>query len=352
MLQVNLYRDNLAEELIRLFSDKNNQIYQELLHYLLGLLMTDGCLTKSTYKDSIYYRLVITLQYKDSNIFNEMHKYLLNLDKINFYKDRNVSIFSLVNRKLGMFFEDYGICQRKTFIAKALKGIHLNEDFIRGVIDGDGSINVAYKNHKLNIARLCVRLGSASIVLLEQVNEFLELRLGRKFRINVRTKEDLLKVLSYNHKPNSRIIIPKQEHYILCVTGKKAFELLCILYKNKNFFIKRKAVLAQEAISFFESKNASKEKLHDLIIKDYNNGMNYIEIAEKYSINRQSVSKLIKKEFYNSFQQEKRNNAIFENNVLNDFLILKLSIKEISEKYGRDYHSTRWILRKNKIKKR
>ena len=115
--------------------------------YFLGLLFTDGSVVKSDKKNSIAVRLELNI--KDIDII-ERFKKCLNCESdivISKRANRNGSIsesalISINSEKMSKSLEKYGIIPNKTYKTTHLPKVDKKFliPFLRGLIDGDGSI--------------------------------------------------------------------------------------------------------------------------------------------------------------------------------------------------------------------
>ena len=114
---VGLFRDDVPDTIKR---------------YILGLFMTDGCLTKNGKKD------VMVISLKDSEMIVKIRDLVCPTKKV--YKDGNNFQVRWRNKKDVRVLNKLGIKQRKTL---NMSFVNINRDawsFIRGVFDGDGSV--------------------------------------------------------------------------------------------------------------------------------------------------------------------------------------------------------------------
>ena len=104
--------------------------------YILGLFITDGCLTKSKKEND--FRMVISL--KDKYMIEKIRDLVCPTKKI--YKDGNNYQVKWRNKRDVRILNKLHIYQRKT---KYIPFININKykwDFIRGIFDGDGCVYI------------------------------------------------------------------------------------------------------------------------------------------------------------------------------------------------------------------
>ena len=123
-------------------NDINTDCFKEIVTegeaYFLGLLITDGCILDNN-------QVTLSLQKEDAYILNEFNKITNNQNTIKFGKGRhsNMAEAHFKNYDIAKNLAQYGCVPRKTFIAHLPNIRHdLMRHMIRGLIDGDGSIQV------------------------------------------------------------------------------------------------------------------------------------------------------------------------------------------------------------------
>lgn len=124
--------------------------------WLLGFIAADGYLPIGHGSQN---RIVITLARKDEEILHLIAKELNYTGSIKQYvsaEGYDCSSLNFTSKKLREKIESYGIGNNKTFKLKELPKLpkEFMLDFIRGFIDGDGSI-IEPKNKKINISLVC-----------------------------------------------------------------------------------------------------------------------------------------------------------------------------------------------------
>ena len=115
--------------------------------YFLGLLFTDGCIRLS--HDGRQNQVRLELQLQDKYMLEKLKEELCSDSKLTFTKKKNKSgtfsesaILSIRSNKIVQDLKKYGIIEKKTYLTKHLPNIPepFQKDFLRGLIDGDGSI--------------------------------------------------------------------------------------------------------------------------------------------------------------------------------------------------------------------
>lgn len=183
--------------------------------YLLGILVTDGCVWKSRSQESYYCKLMI--------IDEELVKFLKTELETNYPIKFDISkrVYSITLCSKIMFFslKNYGVVPNKTFYTIYPQNLNgFDGDFIRGCLDGDGFI-VHYKGKYPR-----TRIGWAGTYnLLFQIEKILRENCGLKSK----------KIYQYSHKKS----------FVLQYQAKSDIEKLTnYIYANADdsFYLKRK----------------------------------------------------------------------------------------------------------------
>ena len=143
-----------------LFRIVNRDIFSNLdcteTNYWLGMLATDGCVTKKA-------SIVLDLHKNDKYLleqFIEFTKAPLNLTKTTHYTGIESYRVYFTNYDCVNTLEKYGITRRKSLTLKL--NIPFNFHLLRGIFDGDGSISSYFT------------IASASLNFIKQIEEFLK----------------------------------------------------------------------------------------------------------------------------------------------------------------------------------
>ena len=157
---INLIPSSKFLEFIK-YEDFLNKINTPDFYYFLGLLATDGCITKN--------RIILDFSEENKELLIYWNEFLDNKCNINIsihskYKTSQYRI-AFRNTEICKLLNTYGITKNKSF---TLKLNILNWDVIRGILDGDGYI---IKSNKQDYS---IRIGicSASLIFIEQLNNF------------------------------------------------------------------------------------------------------------------------------------------------------------------------------------
>lgn len=180
------------------FEDLNNSNVQ----YWLGFLAADGAIFEG--------RVTLGLQEKDEKHIDKFITFISdNLTKRKVIKDNKYILYttSFRSRSVVEFLYDLGITSNKS---KTLNYKHFTNDFLRGVIDGDGYIR---KNHRE------VSIITASEVFAKQIQCF----------------------IIENYKINSTIYTKRDKYFTVGVYGRRQVEMfLNELYNNADTYLERK----------------------------------------------------------------------------------------------------------------
>lgn len=215
-----------------------NEINTEYKAYLLGLLYADGCVTQP--KGNRQMKLHISLQEEDGYILQKMSKDIINreivirnppaIQKMGWKKRATVTIISndICNRLIS-----YGCNINKSRMGMSFPSLHLEmiPHFIRGFMDGDGSIivkklNYKYKRKTTNIRKdtaiqrykMKIAFCSTDKLFLEKVASYLP---TKKTYFASRMRKQLVHILWIENPEDVR-------------------NCLNYLYKDANYYFKRK----------------------------------------------------------------------------------------------------------------
>jgi hypothetical protein len=203
-------------------------------YYLLGAFMTDGGVDRNLYK--------IHLTSADLDWLELIRNYICPTLKIS--KHDNAYRLKIYNKEITKWFLDHGCIPAKSLTLIFPKiPIEYLADFIRGCIDGDGSIgSYSYTktkgekqyHYKTKICYLC----SASFNFIEPIYNILN-SLGFIGSLKEQKKKDGI--------INNRIIPYKNKIYRLTFSGKKTIKFLnWIYYSNHELSMPRKLLLANK----------------------------------------------------------------------------------------------------------
>lgn len=205
------------------------KIDNEIKAYLLGYFYADGSIGKDN-------RISISQTEKDSYIIELFKKYIGPFYKITFsksdkrkngYISKPMVSITIHSEKIVKDLSEKGIINKKTYVP--LKNIDFIPDslkihFIRGYFDGDGNVYSGVVKHK-------------------RKNKIYQSR-NYNWNIVSHTKEHLLLLQSFLkdfYQIKANVINDSRGNFLLSITSKNNFrKIRDVLYKNANFFLKRK----------------------------------------------------------------------------------------------------------------
>lgn len=188
--------------------------------YILGFILADGCIVEGTYK-GYSDALKFGVQKRDTDILEKIKKGLSSEHKISLCKTANH--FTITNQIIVNDLKNLGISYRKSLKEK-IPNIPQKyiKDFIRGIVDGDGSIHF---DKIRNYPTLSVCGGKKTITFIQ--NHFLS-KFGIYSKIGKRKKIQFIFYIAY--RANS------------------AKTLINYLYDDSNLYLKRKFKLYQKSL--------------------------------------------------------------------------------------------------------
>ena len=220
----------------------NSEVFTKEDHnsfYLLGLFYSDG----NVYSNGKSYEC--SIKSIDVSLLNSI-KNLVCLNKP-LIKVKNSNCYKLVfnNKIIYNWLNSWGCVPNKT---KILKFPNIPEKYIshfmRGLIDGDGSIGF-YKKPIL-------RFDSASIDLIDSFNQKLN-----AMQLNCSVTKTKWIVANINGRETKSTT----QMYRLTLTNLKCYKFIKYLYKNAELFLDRKKIIADQIINFYEKEFKSKKLL-------------------------------------------------------------------------------------------
>lgn len=192
-------------------------------------MFTDGYVIKNDKRSPA---VGISLKIDDIYIL-EKFRNLLNIHSEIGYdkrKGKECAVLKIRNQKLADDLSKYGIIQNKTYVINKLPNIpeELEIHFLRGLLDGDGSIYRA-KN------KICIDFCSYHSNICEQFR-----KIANKF-------------LSEENKNTNLVANYGTAYHIRFYKKDSVKQLATALYKDSNYYLARKYALAEEL--FIEDKS-------------------------------------------------------------------------------------------------
>lgn len=186
-----LSKNRLAKE------DYFDVIDTEEKAYFLGLMFTDGSIVLDKTKKRSP-QISLSLKVLDINIIQKFREEL-NIESSIIYDKREgkeSAILSFRSKQMAESLEEYGIIPRKTYLTKHLPKVPdiFLKDFLRGCLDGDGSIYKEKKSKKIRIdfcsyhKSVCEDFRNMCDTLLGEVNKNKIANYGSAFHIRYNTQ--------------------------------------------------------------------------------------------------------------------------------------------------------------------
>lgn len=263
-------------------------------YYLLGAFISDGCVDKRfNYFD---------LSSKDFDWLVKIGKLLIsNFDDYNFSSGKND--LRINSRELIKWFIHYGCLSQKSLIVKfPIIPEQYIRDFLRGLLDGDGSISKTHYFHKINNKFYDQYNGyicSSSIELIDGIKNVLDLNnLKYSFSIIKNNK-------SYFAKEN-RFIEQKHDHYRISFSERTLYKFCkFIYYENCELFLPRKFNLVKDIFNYYDPiinnphKNTKYSYPPDEELIKLISDLGYNKTSEILNIHRSSLFYRVKKKKLN-----------------------------------------------------
>lgn len=188
---------SLAERVVR-----DNNIFDGAIDtpdkaYMLGLIVTDGCITRHYNNPNKKPRIDITL--KDEEFIREINKRYAPTKKVSY--NRGCHTFRSNSQEDIAFLESIGIKSNKTYEIAFDFGVpsHLMGDYIRGLFDGDGCVYIS-KNGKRKDGTyntyLFISFTTGSELMANELNDYLN-SIGIESRVNIDSRRKDLKQKTY-----------------------------------------------------------------------------------------------------------------------------------------------------------
>jgi len=231
--------------------------------YWLGLLYADGNLGKDD-------RITLVQNFENSILVYRFAETIgFNIDKIEIHENENKVLVRIGNKRLAAGLKKYGIKPAKSKIIELpnFENRELNLAFLLGYYDGDGTINTS-------------RITTGSLKFLEQIKAKYKIKnkiRTRKGAFDLHLGSDLFNEMLENYEyslPRKRIKLQSSEE------------------RNQRLLQEREKVFKKAARLGGLAKRKlylSKEELQDLL-----SYTNVSEIAEKYSVAKNTVYRRIK----------------------------------------------------------
>jgi DNA-binding MarR family transcriptional regulator len=271
--------------------------------YFLGLLYSDGNVSKKNNDISI------RLLSKDKEVLQQLSNYFYGQDRITIAenkKKQEIATFRMVSKKLKQRLIEIGCPPNKTFIIKYPENLDpsLDRHFIRGVIDGDGSV-FDYKSPTISVT------GTEN--LLFKMSEIIEQNLNIKCKIAKR--------LDYRLRDVNILDISYRGYSKFKILGEWIYNDATIKMQRKydNYI----AAKDKQSDAFF---SLEEEKI---IIDEFLSEKSFGEIAKNHDEYYSNIKKIIERNVPHNYGST--NIINYKNNLLTKEYINSLSIAERQE---------------------
>ena len=182
--------------------------------YFLGLIFTDGSVTDETDKQS---QLRLELKASDVNLLEKYREELGITSKLTYSKRKNNESFlsTVRSNKIVRDLNKYGIIKNKTYLTDKLPEVpkDLEKDFLRGLIDGDGSIYPNQNYYRINFTSYSKNICNDFLLLCEKVSGMKIVNKptlnGKSYRVTL-TKKDLVKKLITSCYKDAEMYLPRK----------------------------------------------------------------------------------------------------------------------------------------------
>lgn len=246
--------------------------------YILGYILADGCIIEGTY-EGYSGALKFGVQKRDVDILEKIKKELSSGHKIS--PSRNAFHFCITSQIIVDDLKKLGIIYRKS-LRENVPSVpsEYKRDFIRGIIDGDGSIHFDKRNHPT----ISVCGGKNTITFIQ--NHFLSL-------FNLYSK------IAWREKDEN-----SQRLFYIAYRSNSAKTLVNYLYANSTLYLERKFRLAERSAK-------AKIKFHNRYTKQEKQ-----TIQESYkALSKVEVLKLLPRRNWDSIQKKAWNLRIHKYNI-------------------------------------
>ena len=210
-----LYSPNFEEDYFQNIDTENKA-------YFLGLLITDGNIYDKYKSKKHPPNINLTLQKKDKYMLEKL-KEELKVNKQVASDGRGSFQLAIFSHKMAKDLEKFGIIPNKTFVTCFPNNIskELMPHFVRGLIDGDGSISF-YSRPNRKVHTKAVRMCGANPDFLNSMLNFLHEEIGTQ-KLNLyqekenlwsfafRSKDDMEKIINYIYKDANIYLFRKKE---------------------------------------------------------------------------------------------------------------------------------------------
>ena len=187
------------QKLPQQFFDINEKFFDTWssdMAYVLGLLFTDGCVSKAG---------TVALSINDLDLLEAVRLAMQSTHKIELSKhQKNLYVFHFARENMVQRLNELGLVPNKSLTVKFPDvPFEYVPDFLRGVFDGDGSVFFDKRNRRAQLVSTFVSGSQCFMIALE--NNLNKLGLPRRKMYKHETKNGYSYTIAYGHKDSMRL---------------------------------------------------------------------------------------------------------------------------------------------------
>lgn len=200
--------------------------------YWLGFILADGYITKQIHKDRnnhVTYKFGIELQESDTDHLEKFNKsingniIIRHRQRERFNVEHNTAIIQITNTDFCLNLIDKGIIPNKSVeggFNYDLKTTELKAAFLRGFIDGDGSIHKKTTDYEVKIAIKNTDIMNYIINLIYEISKvtpkvmFEKNHIGSSYKLYISNKIDFFKLMDIVYKDATIYMDRKYQKYV------------------------------------------------------------------------------------------------------------------------------------------
>lgn len=198
---------------------EENYLNKNEMSYVLGIIFTDGTLCEFSRNRG---KIVIELKEEDSDILYKIKNLLpcnssirTRIRNTNFAQNYTSVILSIYDLEFRNLMKEYGLVVGKKSDIINIPDEIIIEDFLRGIIDGDGSLGISKNNIPF------ISLITASEELKNDYLKFINQLTGLKKISNRNTRDNIFNISVM--RENAQVIV-KRLYYENCLCIKRKYE--------------------------------------------------------------------------------------------------------------------------------
>lgn len=205
----------------------------EISYYLLGAYITDGCVSKNGCS------LTTELKSKDKDWLSSIRNVISPQSPIQKTKNSNCYRLRVASKEMATWLINHECTPNKSLKVKMPQvPIKYLPDFVRGCIDGDGSLGVykglAKSNNKIYTSAVCYIVSASKSFIYEMQKQLKQC--GLHSSTKVKHTKGQITILK-----NGQKIIGKHDQYIIQFSGRYCRDILqYCYYPGAKLFLERK----------------------------------------------------------------------------------------------------------------